>query len=143
MVGQMEFGSETKPVVGVLFLPESACGAILKHGQLGMKTIKELGFSNIGMMESVTPCATAGGHPAPTLYYFLNEPFPSRVFVEALTANVTKNGGAIVKMGEPLAVIPAVSGSIWERFIGPVDKSFAIPQKPDPLRQQPKKVFAR
>lgn len=140
LVGRMEFGTEAKPVVGVLFLPESACGAVLKKGQLGMKTLKELGFSSIGMVESATPRMTAGGHPAPTLYYFLNEPSPSRVFVEALTPAVTKNGGAVVKKGDPLEVIPAVSGSIWERFIGPQDKSFR--QKPV-LDPRPRKVLAR
>jgi len=142
MIGNMVCGSEVKPVVGVLFLPESACDAVLKKGQLGMKTVKGLGFNSIGSMESVTPCMAAGGHPAPTLYYFFREPCPSHVFVETLTSDVTKNGGAVMKKGDPLEVIPAVSGSIWRRFINPQDKPSAFQQKPDPPAQ-PKKVFAR
>jgi len=141
ILGHMELDMRTMPVVGVLFIPEAACNGVLKNGQLGMKTLKGLGFASAGILEAVTPLAKADAHAVPTLYYFVNAPSPSCIYIEKLTSAARRNGGAELVSGDPLALIPAVSGSVWQRFIKRDDKT--IVNRPGPPAPKPRRVITR
>lgn len=123
--GNMVCGTQVKPTVAVLFLPESVSETALKHNNLCMKTLRRLGFESAGMVEQATYAGKP--HDEPTLYYFHNVrrgPSQCDVFVEKLSVEggvLGKNGGPKLVPGDPHIAIPPVSGSIWESFIKPRD----------------------
>jgi hypothetical protein len=143
IVGKMEHGNCLRPVVGVLFLPECTCNSVMKNGRLGLKTLKKFGFDSVGMMEPVIRADKTCTCTAPTLYYFINEPAPKCIFIRELTSKGEKNGEAKTMMGDPMAVIPVVNGSVWERFIKLNDKRMTAPRVITPPLSRPGKIIAR
>jgi hypothetical protein len=102
----MREGSEPKPIVAVLFVPDPPTGKMLKN----------MGLYNINSCEQA---AIKGTRPSePTAFYFEKTPAAKDVVI----CKIAPDGRLTEvdrKQGEPHTIIPALEGVAADRFINP------------------------